>query len=52
MEVIVNKEEKYDYWLDYAEYDIKTAEAMLNSGRYLCCFYVSTVIRKVSQGAL
>lgn len=24
-----------DYWLNLAQYDIKTAQAMLNSGRYL-----------------
>jgi HEPN domain-containing protein len=28
-------EEKVDYWLDIAEYDLETAVAMQNAGRYL-----------------
>lgn len=28
-------EEKIEYWLDIAEYDLETAAAMQNSGRYL-----------------
>lgn len=28
-------DEKVDYWLDIAEYDLETAAAMQNSGRYL-----------------
>jgi len=31
----MNKQEKVDYWLDIAEYDFKTAEAMYKSNRYL-----------------
>ena len=27
--------ERYSYWEDIAEYDFETANAMLNSGRYL-----------------
>ena len=30
----MNQEEKYNYWLDIAEYDMVSAEAMLNAGRY------------------
>jgi len=28
-------DEKINYWLDIAEYDLETAEAMLETGRYL-----------------
>ena len=28
-------EEKVEYWLDIAEYDLETAAAMQNSDRYL-----------------
>jgi HEPN domain-containing protein len=31
----MNKEEKYAYWLDVAEYDLKTAEAVFASGRWV-----------------
>lgn len=31
----MNSEEKYEYWLDIAKYDLETAEAMFDSGRYL-----------------
>jgi hypothetical protein len=27
--------EKYEYWLDIAQYDLGTAETMLNGGRWL-----------------
>jgi len=29
---MMTNEQKYEYWLDIAEYDIVTAEAMLNGG--------------------
>ena len=31
----MDKNEKVQYWLDIADYDIETAKAMLNSGRLL-----------------
>lgn len=31
----MEKQEKVEYWLDIADYDLETARAMLNSGRYL-----------------
>jgi len=31
----LDKNEKVQYWLDIADYDIETAKAMLNSGRLL-----------------
>jgi hypothetical protein len=30
--ITMTQEEKYAYWLDVAEYDLKTAEAMFASG--------------------
>ena len=31
----MNQEEKYTYWLDAAEYDLQSAEAMYASGRWV-----------------
>ena len=31
----MNKDQKFLYWLDISEYDLKTAEAMLTSGRFV-----------------
>ena len=31
----MNKQEKVEYWLDIADYDLQTAKSMLTSGRYL-----------------
>ena len=31
----MNKNEKVEYWLELADYDIETAKAMLKTGRYL-----------------
>jgi HEPN domain-containing protein len=31
----MDAQEKYDYWLDIAQYDFETADAMYNSGRWL-----------------
>ncbi|GHU49174.1 DNA-binding protein [Spirochaetia bacterium] len=31
----MTNEEKYDYWLDIAQYDIETAQAMFSTGRWL-----------------
>jgi HEPN domain-containing protein len=33
--IYLNIQEKYDYWLDAANYDLETAEAMYKSGRWL-----------------
>jgi HEPN domain-containing protein len=32
---MMTNEEKYEYWLDIAEYDLETASSMYNSGRWL-----------------
>ena len=40
--------EKVEYWLDIANYDIETAKAMLNSGRFL---YVGFMCHQVIEKA-
>ena len=41
-------DEKIRYWLDIAEYDLETAEAMLQTGRYLYVgFMCHQVIEKI-----
>jgi len=41
-------EEKINYWIDLAEYDLETAKAMLNSKRYLYVgFMCHQVIEKI-----
>jgi HEPN domain-containing protein len=47
----MNAEEKYSYWLDSAEYDLKTAEAMLVSGRWVyVVFMCQQAIEKLMKG--
>ena len=47
----MNKDEKYSYWLDIAEYDIVSAEAMLNSGRYAyVAFMCQQGLEKLAKG--
>jgi len=41
--------EKIEYWLDLAEYDMETAKAMLQTGRYL---YVGFMCHQVIEKAL
>ena len=43
---MMTKEEKVAYWLDIADYDIETAEAMYNSGRWL---YVGFMCHQVIE---
>ncbi|MCL2081510.1 MAG: HEPN domain-containing protein [Oscillospiraceae bacterium] len=43
--------ERFDYWLDIAEYDLVTAEAMYNSGRWLyVAFMCQQAIEKLCKG--
>lgn len=47
----MNQEEKYNYWLDIAEYDMVSAEAMLNTGRYAyVAFMCQQSLEKLIQG--
>jgi len=44
-------EEKYEYWLDIAEYDLETAKAMLSGGRWLyVVFMCQQAIEKLVKG--
>ncbi|MCL1820010.1 MAG: HEPN domain-containing protein [Oscillospiraceae bacterium] len=47
----MNKQEKYEYWLDSAEYDMETAKAMDASGRWLyVVFMCQQAIEKLVKG--
>ena len=41
--------ENIEYWIDLADYDIETAKAMLNTGRYL---YVGFMCHQIIEKAL
>jgi HEPN domain-containing protein len=44
-------EEKFEYWLDIAEYDLRTAEAMFETGRWLyVVFMCQQAIEKLCKG--
>ncbi len=45
----MDKEEKVKYWLDIAEYDLETAEAMYSTGRWL---YVAFMCHQVIEKTL
>ncbi len=46
----MNVEEKIEYWLDIASYDLKTARAMLRTKRFLYVgFMCHQVIEKVKK---
>ena len=47
----MDKNEKYQYWLDAAEYDLETAEAMYASSRWLyVAFMCQQAIEKLAKG--
>jgi HEPN domain-containing protein len=47
----MNKQEKFEHWEDIAKYDLETAEAMLQSGRYLYVAFMSQqAIEKLMKG--
>jgi HEPN domain-containing protein len=47
----MNLQEKFDYWLDIARYDLETAEAMYASGRWLyVIFMCQQAIEKLCKG--
>lgn len=47
----MNSREKYEYWLDIAEYDLKTAKSNYKSGRYLyVVFMCQQSIEKLVKG--
>jgi HEPN domain-containing protein len=46
-----DEQEKYEYWLDIAQYDIDTAEVMLKSGRWLyVVFMCQQAVEKLVKG--
>jgi HEPN domain-containing protein len=47
----MDKQQKFAYWLDVAEYDLKTADAMMNSGRFLyVAFMCQQSLEKLAKG--
>jgi HEPN domain-containing protein len=47
----LDSSEKYLCWEDVANYDLKTAEAMLDSGRYLyVVFMCQQAVEKITKG--
>ncbi|HET7579672.1 MAG TPA: HEPN domain-containing protein [Bacillales bacterium] len=47
----MDNEEKYLYWIDIAEYDLKTADIMCNSGRYVyVAFMCQQALEKLAKG--
>jgi len=47
----MTNQEKYEYWFETAEYDLETAGAMLNSGRWLyVVFMCQQSIEKLAKG--
>jgi HEPN domain-containing protein len=47
----MDKTEKFSYWLDIAEYDLNTADAMFKSGRFLyVAFMCQQSLEKLAKG--
>ena len=47
----MNDQEKFKYWLDHAQYDLETAEAMLKNDRWLyVIFMCQQAVEKVVKG--
>ena len=47
----MTNEEKFGYWFETAEYDLETASAMLNSGRWLyVVFMCQQAVEKLVKG--
>ena len=47
----MDAQEKYEYWLDIAQYDFDTAESMLKSGRWLyVVFMCQQAVEKLVKG--
>ena len=47
----MDAQEKYEYWLDIAQYDLDTAETMLNGGRWLyVVFMCQQAVEKLIKG--
>jgi len=47
----VTIQQKYEHWLDIAQYDLETAKSMLSSGRWLyVVFMCQQAVEKLSKG--
>jgi HEPN domain-containing protein len=47
----IDAQEKYGHWLEYAQYDLDTADAMYSSGRWLyVAFSCQQAIEKLCKG--
>jgi len=47
----LNDQEKFQYWLEHAQYDLDTAEAMLQNGRWLyVVFMCQQAVEKLVKG--
>jgi HEPN domain-containing protein len=47
----MDAQEKFDYWLDIAQYDLETADAMFTSGRWLyVAFMCEQAVEKLVKG--
>ena len=47
----MNNKEKYNHWLEIAQYDLDTANAMFDTGRYLyVAFICQQAIEKLTKG--
>ena len=47
----MNAKDKYEYWLEHAQYDFRAAEVMLNSGMWVyAVFMCQQAIEKLAKG--
>lgn len=47
----MNSREKYDYWLEAAQYDLDSARVMMDGGRYMYVAFMSQqAIEKLAKG--
>ncbi|MCL2035461.1 MAG: HEPN domain-containing protein [Oscillospiraceae bacterium] len=47
----MDTQEKYEHWLEYAKYDLDTADAMFNAGKWLyVAFMCQQAVEKLVKG--
>lgn len=47
----MNNREKYEYWLEAAQYDLESARVMMDGGRYMYVAFMSQqAIEKLTKG--
>lgn len=47
----MNSREKYDYWLEAAQYDLDSARVMMDGGRYMYVAFMSQqAVEKLAKG--